>query len=169
MAAPSFDEARQGLLVRPLIATGLYSLATDTPALCQTREAALAESVAALEAAYGEAPAYARCSRLSAQCRDQLSALRSGVDAFELMAADEAGEAAAEELRKRRAAFDRRVAPFVCRRGAQRPDAWPGARQAAGAGARLCAGGAQSGARRSSGRGALTLASPRACHNTSPC
>jgi hypothetical protein len=70
--------------------------------------------VAALEAAYSEAPADARCSRLSAQCRDQLSALRSGVDAFELMAADEAGEAAAEELRKRRAAFDRRVARLVC-------------------------------------------------------
>jgi hypothetical protein len=75
--------------------------------------------VASLEAAYSEAPADARCSRLSAQCRDQLSALRSGVDAFELMAADEAGEAAAEELRKRRAAFDRRATPRLLRTAAR--------------------------------------------------
>ena len=75
--------------------------------------------MASLEAAYSEAPADARCSRLSAQCRDQLSALRSGVDAFELMAADEAGEAAAEELRKRRAAFDRRATPRLLRTAAR--------------------------------------------------
>ena len=79
----------------------------------QTREAALAEAVAALEAAYTAAPADPRCSRLSAACRDQLSTLRGCVDAFELAALDEAGDAAAEELRKRRTAFDRHVAFIV--------------------------------------------------------
>ena len=66
------------------------------------------EAVAALEGAYVAAPADPRCSRLSAACRDQLAQLRAGVDALELLAADEEGERAAEELRKRRAAFDRR-------------------------------------------------------------
>ena len=85
-----------------------------TPCLhAQTREAALAEAVAALEAAYTAAPADPRCSRLSAACRDQLSTLRGCVDAFELAALDEAGDAAAEELRKRRTAFDRRVSRCV--------------------------------------------------------
>jgi hypothetical protein len=64
--------------------------------------------VAALEAAFTSAPADAQCGRLSASCRDGLTALRRAVDGFELAAADEDDAAgAADELRARRAAFDR--------------------------------------------------------------
>jgi hypothetical protein len=80
----------------------------------QAREAALAVAVAELEAVYTSTPSDAQSLRLSGACRDQLSLLRHGVDAFELAAADEAEEAATEELRQRRAAFDRRVRPCAC-------------------------------------------------------
>jgi hypothetical protein len=80
----------------------------------QAREAALAVAVAELEAVYTSTPSDAQSLRLSGACRDQLSLLRHGVDAFELAAADEAEEAATEELRQRRAAFDRRVRLCAC-------------------------------------------------------
>jgi hypothetical protein len=83
-------------------------------AALQAREAALSTTVAALVAAYTSAPADPQCGRLSAACRDGLTALRRAVDGFELAAADEDDAAgAADELRARRAAFDRRAA-CVC-------------------------------------------------------
>ena len=66
----------------------------------------MSRSVAALEAAYAAAPTDPQCGRLMAACRDELAALRRGVDAFELAAADEEGDDAATELRRRRNAFD---------------------------------------------------------------
>ena len=89
----------------------------------QAREAALEAAVAALEAAYRADPNDAQCTRLAAACRDQLTALRGVVDAFELTAADEEEpEAAAAELRARRAAFDRRAAARASRRVVPRAD-----------------------------------------------
>lgn len=79
----------------------------------QAREATLSDAVAALQEAYTTAPSDGLCNRLSAACRDQLAALRRGVDAFELAADDEVddADAAAAALVERRAAFDRCVTP----------------------------------------------------------